>query len=246
MNFNLNDFLGALSSSLDFVEIDLLGASSNHSKRVVYISLKIAGEFCFTDDEKFDLCSFALLHDNGLCAEALQVEPPREAKKNTIQQLERYTVHCDIGEENVRDFPFFTNIRNVIKYHHENYDGSGIFGLKGDEIPLMSQIIALADTVDNLFHFETPSIENRKKIIDFISKKQNIFYSEALVNTFLKVSSNTSFWLDLQEPFLHQVLKKLIPEKTLSLSLRKFIKLLKCSLPSLTLNPDLHNTTLPD
>lgn len=42
-----------------------------------------------------------------------------------------------ILEKNVKNFPFLTDHKNIIKYHHENYDGSGFFGLKGDEIPLL-------------------------------------------------------------------------------------------------------------
>ena len=39
----------------------------------------------------------------------------------------------------------------IIKYHHEQYDGNGYpFGLKGEEIPIASRIIAVADAYDGL------------------------------------------------------------------------------------------------
>src|SRR5574344_1541910 len=155
MKVNLNQILFALSDALDFVEIDILGASINHSKRVAYISLRLANLFELNNKEKFDICSFAILHDNGLCEEVL-IDTLEGNKKSNHNILEQYTIHCQIGEDNVKDFPFQTDHKNIIKYHHENYDGSGVYGLKGDEIPLIAQIIALADTVDNLFHFENP------------------------------------------------------------------------------------------
>ena len=41
MLFNLNEFLISISFALDFVELDLTGATSNHSKRVSYICYKM-------------------------------------------------------------------------------------------------------------------------------------------------------------------------------------------------------------
>lgn len=225
MRFNLNQFLLALSDALDFVEIDILGATIHHSKRVAYISLKIADLYSFNDKEKFDLCSFAILHDNGLSEEALLDKLCDNICKANHNILENYTIHCEIGENNVKDFLFQTNHKNIIKYHHENYDGSGIFGLKADEIPLMAQIIALADTVDNLFHFDNPTIENRNKIINFINKNKDKFYSPSLVDKFNILSKNTSFWLDLQSTTLEKLLLEKLPIFELNISLDELIKI---------------------
>lgn len=42
-------------------------------------------------------------------------------------------------------------ITEIIKYHHEHYDGNGYpYGLKGEEIPLGSRIIAIADAYDSM------------------------------------------------------------------------------------------------
>lgn len=41
MKFNLNKFLFPISFALDFVEMDIFGVSTNHSKRVAYISAVI-------------------------------------------------------------------------------------------------------------------------------------------------------------------------------------------------------------
>lgn len=225
MKFNLNNFLEAVSFALDFVEIDILGATSNHSRRVAYISLRLAECFKMNDKEQFDLCSFAMLHDNGLSEEVLHAGPPLKIPTDRHKRLEMYTTHCDIGEKNVADYPFFTDQRNIIRYHHEKYDGTGFFGIAGNNIPLMAQIIALADTVDNLYHFETKNLENRKKIINYILQYKDSYYSPELVEAFLKTGSHTSFWLDLQAPFIFWVLKKKVPSKILDISLEKIFQI---------------------
>lgn len=206
MKFNLNDFLSAVSFALDFVEIDFLGATSNHSRRVSYISQRLAECFGMGEEEKFDLLSFSMLHDNGLSEDVMLTGVPAELPPEKHQQLELYTIHCDIGEKNVVDFPFLTDQKNIIRYHHENYDGSGFAGVAGSDIPLMAQIIALADTVDNLYHFETRNLANRRTISNFIGRYRGRFYSPELVDAFMEISSHTSFWLDLQEPFIYGVL----------------------------------------
>ena len=48
--------------------------------------------------------------------------------------------------ENIKQL---NSIVDIVKYHHERYDGSGYpEGLKGEEIPIGARIIALADTFD--------------------------------------------------------------------------------------------------
>ncbi len=208
MKFNLNNFLSGVSLALDFVEIDFLGATSNHARRVAYISQRLAEQFGLNEDEQFDLFSYAMLHDNGLCEDVLQTGIPDQVPEDRHAQLERYTLHCDIGEKNVAAYPFLTGQRNIIRYHHEKFDGSGFFGLTGTEIPQMAQIIALADTVDNLFHFETRDPENRVIITDYIVNNRGKAFAPALVDAFLGVSSHTSFWLDMQEPFIDHALAR--------------------------------------
>lgn len=225
MKFNLNQFLLAISDALDFVEIDILGASMHHAKRVAYISLKLADLYDFSEEEKFDLCSFSVLHDNGLCQEVLLDRVNNRLKKANHNILEQYTIHCQIGEDNIKNFPFQTNHKDIVKYHHENYDGSGVFGLKGDEIPLIAQIIALADTVDNLFHFENPTIQNRNRIIRFINKKRDILYASSLVDRFNILANNTSFWLDLQSTNLEKLLLKKLPNFDIEVSLDELVKI---------------------
>ncbi len=225
MKFNLNQFLLALSDALDFVEINTLGSTSFHSKRVAYIALRFSNFYNLNEKEKFDLCSFSILHDNGLSEEVMVSEFESNPQKSNLSTLEKYTKHCDIGEKNIIGFPFLSKHKNIVKYHHENYDGTGFFKLKGEEIPLLSQIIALADTVDNLFHFETPSIKNRQKIISFINEKENTWYSKELVKNFNTLSKLPSFWLDLQCPNLEKLILKNITSFTMNIEIEHLVKL---------------------
>lgn len=50
---------------LDFVEIDILGVTSNHGKRTAYTSLRIAKELGLKGEELHDIAALTILHDKS-------------------------------------------------------------------------------------------------------------------------------------------------------------------------------------
>jgi len=121
MEFNIKGLLVSASFVLDFIEMDILKSVTNHGLRVAYISVKIGDSYGLSKEEKFDLLVFSLLHDIGA------VENLKAVNK---AKLEKAIEHCTIGDEIIQKFPFHRSYKNIIKYHHEHYDGSGFFGKK--------------------------------------------------------------------------------------------------------------------
>lgn len=209
MNFNLNAFLGAVANTLDTIEIEIFGMATNHSKRIAYISLKIASELQLTKEEIFDLASLAIMHDNGASMKILH-DNLKGTVKEKINILESRKEHCSIGEDNLKSFPFLTNPQNIIRYHHEKYDGSGFFGLSKDEIPLLSQIISLSDTLDLAFDLRNPV--NKHIINAFVYDHRNMYFSYKLADAFLKISAEEEFWKALSDEGIDDNLKIVTPE----------------------------------
>jgi ribonuclease P protein subunit RPR2 len=59
--------------------------------------------------------------------------------------------HVVIGWEIVRGVPFLERAAQLVRAHHERWDGSGYpDGLAGEDIPLAARIFAVADTLDAL------------------------------------------------------------------------------------------------
>ena len=208
MNFNLNEFLGAVANTLDTIEIEIFGMATNHSKRIAYVSIKIANELQLTNQEIFDLASLAIMHDNGACMKILH-DNLMGTTREKINILESRKEHCLIGEDNLRNFPFLTNPRNIIQYHHEKYDGSGFFGLSRDEIPLMAQIIAFSDTLD--LTFDLRDIFNKEKVTAFVHENINTFFSSVLSDVFFRISDQDEFWEALSDENIDNNLKKVTP-----------------------------------
>jgi len=208
MNFNLNEFLRAVANTLDTIEINIFGMPTNHSKRIAYISVEIARELRLTNEEIFDLASLAIMHDNGASMTILH-DNLKGTTNEKINVMEHIKEHCIIGEDNLKEFPFLTNPQNIIKYHHEKYDGSGFFGLSKDEIPLLAQIIALPDTLDLVFDLR--NVVNKKIVTAFVREHRNTFFSPVLADVFLKIADHPGFWQALSDENIDDSLKKVIP-----------------------------------
>ena len=86
----------------------------------------------------------AEFHDIG------KVAVPTEVlrKPGPLDELERQVMACHVewGAELLRHLPDCETIAEIVRHHHERYDGTGYpDGLKGCEIPLASRIIAACD-----------------------------------------------------------------------------------------------------
>lgn len=228
MTLSLNKFLFSISFALDLAESEIKCTSSKHSKRVAYICLKMAEIIGLSDKEKFDLCSYSLLHDNGLIESFCNFTS--EYKSNRSQdyfELINFAEHCVIGENNTKEFPFLTKQENVILYHHENFDGSGLFGKKADEIPLFAQLISFADTLDTNFDLLKICFDKKELILNYVIQNENILFSKEIVETFKILSESFLFWGDLEYFDEVNPLEKILPNFSIEVSLEKFLSITK-------------------
>lgn len=223
MRFNLNAFLMSVSLSLDLAEKEILKVTTYHSRRVAYMAIRMAEMMRLSDAERFDLCSLAIMHDNGLTEAALKVG--LFDKDVQLKELEDIRSHCHIGEENIADYPFQTKPKNVILYHHEHFDGSGFYGKSGDEIPLMSQILCFADTLDFQFDMIDTSYENQKKVSAFAQQANGTTHSPRVVNAFMELASHTAFWLDMNDLCINQSLKRNLPDMTIEIDMSTLLRI---------------------
>ncbi len=118
-----------------------------HSVRVASLSRLIAKEAGVCDDECEQIYFAALLHDVGKIG-----VPDEVINKQGKLTKEEYAM---IMEHPVAGYQILSSIRQSpylsigAHYHHERYDGTGYpDGLKGEEIPVIARIIAVADAYD--------------------------------------------------------------------------------------------------
>jgi HD-GYP domain-containing protein (c-di-GMP phosphodiesterase class II) len=206
INFDLNQFFNTMSYLLDFVEVDVFSASVNHSRRIAYVALRLAEKFELSNDEKCDLATYCFLHDNGISQEMLTAGIA--AKRMTkLQRLEGLKLHCTEGQGNISEIPFINNNQPILKFHHENYDGTGFFRLEGTEIPLMSAIISMVDYLDNMYHLQE---NNHQNVNTFVRANVGKRFSRELASAFLSLNTNDKFRYDLKDFAIERSLSDLL------------------------------------
>lgn len=228
MVFDINEFLESVANVLDVIEIDIFGIPTNHSKRISYFSNRIAVELKFSLEEQYDLAALSILHDNGASLKILHdnLKGDAKSKQNMIENLQE---HCIIGEDNIKSFPFLTEPTNIILYHHEKFDGSGFFGIQGENIPRMAQVIGISDTLDRQFDMGSAyrSGENQKIILDYILENCEIHFSKEVVAAARTVMADLVFWENLSDEKILWALRDAIPSYQTEMSYQEIHEITK-------------------
>lgn len=109
----------------------------------------------FTEEEIAMISSTSALHDVGKISIPEQIlnKPGRLTK----EEFEVMKTHTTVGAQMLEELPVYQDhpmVRTayaICRWHHERYDGRGYpDGLKGDDIPMSAQVVALADVYDAL------------------------------------------------------------------------------------------------
>ena len=138
---------------LDSVKV-LIGAidakdpyTRGHSDRVRKMSMWIGTKLGLDEMRLENLEYGALLHDIGKIG--IKDEVLLKRSSLTPEEYQNIQEHPLIGVKIVEGIDFFKDKKAMIRYHHENFDGSGYpDGLIEEAIPLEARIIAIADAFD--------------------------------------------------------------------------------------------------
>lgn len=121
--------------------------TAGHTERVTEYAIGIGRSVGLEREalDKLRICS--LLHDIGKIATPKEIlNKNGKLKKEEWIEIKR---HPELGAEILVELKQFKEIILSVKYHHEHWDGNkGIFGLKGEAIPLMARILSVADAFD--------------------------------------------------------------------------------------------------
>lgn len=154
MNESLNDLLEQIEHNYGLTVEALSNAieandfyTKGHCERVRLYSLKMGEAIGLGPNQLKDLEYASILHDIGkvgIPSSILNKQSPLSS-----EEYDQIKMHPELGAKIISNVPYLSRSAEIIKHHHEWYNGTGYpDGLKGNETNIMSQIIGVADAYD--------------------------------------------------------------------------------------------------
>lgn len=175
-----HDIISSMAAALEAKDL----YTSGHSMRVADMAYNLGKVLGMTKEELKFIRIAGDLHDIGKIGVPDNVL--NKPDKLEVNEWELMKKHCDIGYNILSKANTFKEISKIVLYHHERWDGKGYpKGLKEEEIPFASRILAVCDSVDAM-KSDRPY---RKSISDEICrheirKNQGIMY-DAKISEFM-------------------------------------------------------------
>ena len=165
--------------------------TAGHTRRVANYSKKIAQAMDISAEDIELLYKAAMLHDIGKIStpDAILLKP---GQFNNFE-YELIKDHLEVGYELLNKVDMYKELAEIMRYHHERYDGKGYpHGFKGDEIPLLGYILGTADSFDAM---TTNRIYKRRKEVDtaleeMVSLKGKQFHPDVVDAAFIALKNS--------------------------------------------------------
>ena len=162
--------------------------TEEHTRRLQQLSLQFGLALRLSGGEIDELALLATLHDIGKIAipEGIILEPGNLSP----EEWELIWKHPEVGYRIARSSPELAPIAEAILSHHEWWDGSGYpRGLEGEDIPLISRIIAIADAYDAMTQGRPyKKALSREETLQQLQKRAGSQFDPNLLDIFVKIT----------------------------------------------------------
>jgi diguanylate cyclase (GGDEF)-like protein/PAS domain S-box-containing protein len=161
-----------------------------HTGRVSQYCSLIASALNLGQKEKADIRLAGLLHDIGKIM--IPSELLNKPERLTDEEFDLIKRHPETGYQILKSVDEYVPIAKYVLHHHEHWDGTGYpAGLKGEDIPLQSRIISVADAYEAMTskraYQKTRTTEEAKEELKRCSGTQ---FDPTIISVFLEAISN--------------------------------------------------------
>ncbi len=161
--------------------------TEEHSCRVSALAVKIAQGLGCSPSEIESLRIAGLLHDIGKIS--IPDNILLKAGSLSAEEFEIIRNHPRIGEEILSSVVLLDKEREIVRHHHERWDGKGYpFGVEGENIPFLARILSVADSFDAMTsdrpYRNGMSVDNAAAEL---RKNKNIQFDKKIVDIFLNI-----------------------------------------------------------
>ena len=156
-----------------------------HSQRVTSTAVELAKHLGYDLQRVKGMYHGALLHDVGKMGipEYILTKPGKLNKR----EWEIVRAHPSLAAEILKDIPYLEGALDIVRYHHERYDGDGYpYQLKGEQIPETAQLFSLVDSWDILSSDRpySPAMD-QDEVIQFLQGESGKSFHPDLLEKFL-------------------------------------------------------------
>lgn len=174
----------ALTLAMESKDEYLIGHSDNVTKYAVMLAKHLG----LSEKDIYIIAQAGVLHDLGkIGIHDYILNKPGKLTKEEWEEVKQHPIK---GAKILQSLPFMKEVAEVILHHHEHYDGSGYpDGLKGEQIPLLSRILTLADSVDAMMSsrpYKERPLTFEEMISEIVSQKGRHF-DPYLVDKFVEI-----------------------------------------------------------
>lgn len=180
-------YRNAVISSLKAALYEKSMETEEHAERLMEIGLKVAKSLGLPAKQLDEMELLSVLHDIGKVAirENILLKPGPLTEEEWAEMKK----HPEIGYRIAQSAPELASVAEYILCHHERWDGKGYpRGIKGEDIPLLSRILAVADAFDAMTH-DRPyqRAMSREEAIAEIKRNAGTQFDPEVVRAFIEV-----------------------------------------------------------
>ncbi|HNR90069.1 MAG TPA: HD-GYP domain-containing protein [Spirochaetota bacterium] len=157
-----------------------------HSTRVAHYAVRLGERLRLSAREVKLLNQAAVIHDIGKIGIPINIINKTSELDSVEQQW--MLSHPVRGVKILSSIEYLKDIAEIVLYHHENYDGTGYYKARGEAIPRLARIIAIADAYDAM-RTDRPYRRalSRARAIRELKNGRGTQFDPALVDSFLKL-----------------------------------------------------------
>ncbi len=197
LKLRLFDLVMSLSRALDLVS----KVVANHHLRVAYYASCMAQELGLTTEGEGRLIMAGMLHDIG----AFSLQERLDAMNFEIEDPHR---HAEVGYWFLSVFEPFSEVANIVRFHHVPWMRGRGEEHRGYPVPLESHILHLADRLEVLVDKEREVLGQVKEVCSRIEEAAGEKFVPELVEVLKGLACRESFWLDGAGPFVDDILRE--------------------------------------
>jgi K+-sensing histidine kinase KdpD len=181
-------------------------------ERIVGHAVKVARKLRLREKEIKVIQYVASVHDIGMTK--ISDEILNKTFHLSSEEIDKIRKHPEMGAELIRPLEFVELVSNIILHHHERVDGMGYpMGLKGDQIPIGSRILAIIDAYQSMtnerpYREKMTSQDALKELVDCAGRHFDV----EVVDCFVDVLADDHRITAAEKKEFKKMLKESVPE----------------------------------